>query len=150
MLFVWTVKYWCIYWGVFSPSAHLFPGHASCCQHSDRLIHAVFTVPNRLPSGLSPLCSFFYPSLLFFLLLSPLHINHQVHVRAASMQGGAQRKGEAMQRWHWAGDAWLMVQNSPFLFFVWFQVCIWKHKTQVRWQGAKLEIIYPFSDGYYL
>lgn len=60
ILFLWTGYYWCIYiyiytYSVLSPSAHLFSGHASCCQRSDRLIHAVFTVAKRFPSGLSPL-----------------------------------------------------------------------------------------------
>ena len=55
ILILWTL-YYCYVYCLSSPSPYLFPGHASCCQRSDRLIHAVFTVPKRFPSGLSPLC----------------------------------------------------------------------------------------------
>lgn len=102
----------------------MFPGHALCCQRSDRLIHAVFTVPRRFPSGLFSPLFFFCPSLLFS-LLSSLHINHQVcvHNIIARRHTAAWRRQREQRPFE--GDTerqtpWLITKYSdlPFLHLI--------------------------------
>lgn len=83
---------------ILSPSPHLFPGHASHCQRSDRLIHAVFTVPKRFPSGLSPSA---FPPLLFSLLRGCILIIRCVYITSLR---GDNRGAEAIRGWHWTAD----------------------------------------------